>query len=235
MAKKKSIDYRDRLKAIRPFVAFNYDLRQKLTPAQKAKITRYYNALEPILSTSADIHVYRPRSNEGKKAAAKIMPTFSGMKELRAFPIPKPRGQKTRVKVRNGKPIIETAHVKSEFIPLNQHRLAEDPKAEVSAAISGKPYKRYSLAAGETFEVKVTFSPDILPEKIAEYMARYDIDPESPDRVANPRNAKNWSANHHWKNWLFGIYGYSFDNQADLNEYRMARRKQKKQRRKRRK
>jgi hypothetical protein len=51
-----------RLKAIRPFIDFNYDLRKPLSKYQKAKIKTYYDEIDQL--TARPNKVYRPRKKE---------------------------------------------------------------------------------------------------------------------------------------------------------------------------
>lgn len=77
------------MKRLRPFVSFDFDLRNTLDKAAKTKITKYWNALSPGLS---DKHVvYRPRRKDNIKRARDY--TDLTLPGIKAFPINSPTGE----------------------------------------------------------------------------------------------------------------------------------------------
>ena len=67
---KGAINYAQRLKSIRPFVSFNYDLRQPLSSAAKAKITRYYEYIQKL--TVRQHQVYRSSNPDNLRAVQRF-------------------------------------------------------------------------------------------------------------------------------------------------------------------
>lgn len=128
------LSLKDKIKRLRPFVTFNYDLRanleNSLSRSQKAEITRYYNKVAAAIT---DQHiVYRPKTKTNAKKAAKY--TGQTLPKLKAFAINSPSGA-GRVKWRGGEAIIEKAGGFVRTIYPNQTLLATNPRAYLQALL----------------------------------------------------------------------------------------------------
>lgn len=103
--------HKARLKALRPFVTFDYDLRKPLSRYQKRKIKGYYDQLE-ARSTRYD-QTYKPKSKKNLKVALKA----SGQKG-RAWKAAQVRTltENTKVSVKNGKLILSDKDVGKQTV-----------------------------------------------------------------------------------------------------------------------
>lgn len=204
--------YKRRLKAIRPFVNFNYDLRKKLTPAQKGKITRYYNEIKDM--TDGQHYIYRPRSKKNLKLAKTY--TDSNLPDIKVAFIP--THGKAQVKFTKNQMKIKTGNVTETYLPVNKETLVINPLKAAEDAIKGRKEDAFKIQAGK-YEISGTHSAELIGREI--------------ERLGNAYNSGNNSA----ENWLHGVKAYSFQNQADYSSYNIAKeaakRKRTKARRKR--
>lgn len=130
------------MKRLRPFVTFNYDLRNNLetslNTSQKAEITRYYNMIAAAVS---DKHViYRPKNPTNRKRAAKALGQRAP--KLKAFAVNSPTGQ-GRVKLRGDTIAIEKEGGFVRTIYPDQTRLAREPRKYLREILD--PKKRYII------------------------------------------------------------------------------------------
>ena len=191
---KKSL-HSGRLRVIRPYVSFDYDLRRSLTAYQKKKIKKYFDKIQEILSRPGRLTIYRPRSRENRRAVARSQ-GLGSLTELKAVPVV--LAEKPRIRVKKGDVTLETEHVVRRFIPLSAEKLVTDPQKEVDRAISTAPRaKRFSISTGG-FESKVSASRGKIAELIVETQNKYGDS----------------------STWLNGLFAYSFKNQSDYTDYK---------------
>ena len=109
------------LKAIRPFVTFDYNLNQQLTPSQKSKITRYYNQIGRLKARPHK--VYRSKSSDNMSRARDYSQQPKGLPGLKAAFIPTSGGKKVKVHItKNHLKIIEDG-ITLTFINFNKDDL----------------------------------------------------------------------------------------------------------------
>lgn len=217
---KGKVNYAQRLKAIRPFVDFDHDLRKPLSSAAKAQITRYYEYIQKL--TVRPHQVYRSK-DPARLAAVQRFAQHDPGKHLRltvAF-VPNPGTEKMRLRIdKNGRVHGKTENIAKVEIPLDHARLVKEGRPYIDKAINKAPKaKLYVVQAGE-FEVPAAKGRQFITDYVAQLMARYGADQFD-------REDKN---SHYYGNWMFGITGYNFHEQASIEQYRAAQRKQTKQR-----
>lgn len=222
---KGAINYAQRLKAIRPYVSFNYDLRSPLTSAAKAKISRYYNYIDKL--TVRQHQVYRTTNKDNLRAVQRFAqhdPKRYG--QIKVAFVPNAGTERMKLTIgKDGRVRGTTGNIAQIEIPLDAEELAqadEDGTLEdyIDSVIDdAPPAKRYVVQAGE-FEVPSARSRGFITEYVADLMRRYDASKFNPDD-------KN---SHYYGNWMFGLIGYNFHNQDDLAEYRATKRKATKER-----
>jgi len=215
----KGINYSQRLKAIRPFVDFNYDLRRPLSSAAKAKISRYYDYIEKL--TVRPHQIYRARSAKNLRAVQRYAQHDTKHKAIKVAFVPNDGTGRVKVRVsKKGQVSGKSGHLRFFNIAFDAKKLAEQGREYVERKIKNGPVaKRYSIQAGE-FEVASTYLPpgqgaggDIVTQ-VLRHMERYGADKFDPE---NP-------SSHYFGNWLFGVNGYNFAAQAELSQYREAKR-----------
>jgi hypothetical protein len=214
--KKNTRQYREKMKAIRPYVDFNYSLNQPLHSSQKAKINRYFEAFSELQSRTNK--VYRPRKKANLKSAQEFgqnefeqLPGFkvAFLDNNEANPIERIRFTQRGISVTR-------KYFREELLRFNPRALAQDTDKEIARVLALSPGAfTYRIAAGK-FVISQPRRDWQLPDSIKKLMLRYGMDP-SARKHKNDKAAKN----HYWANWLIGIRPMYPQNQDDLNAFRL--------------
>src|SRR4051812_16427516 len=85
-----------RLKEIRRFVEFDYDLRKPLTKSAKSKIKRYHDEITAL--TNRPYQVFRPRSKQHLREAQEFAQHEQFLPKLRVAFIPTDGANKVELK-----------------------------------------------------------------------------------------------------------------------------------------
>jgi hypothetical protein len=219
------INYGQRLRAIRPYVDFDYDLRQPLSSAAKAQITRYYGYIQKL--TVRQHQVYRSKNADNLRAVQRFA-QHDPERYQRLTVAFVPNSGKERMKLRidtKGRVRGKTGSIGQVEIPLDPYDLLEAEENGTAAEYVDRmideapPAKRYVVMAGE-FEVPSARHRGAITAYVVDLMSRYSSD----------RHDENDKNSHHYKNWMFGLIGYNFHAQAQLDEYRTTKRKATKER-----
>lgn len=210
--RKGGINYRQRLKAIRPFVSFNYDLRKPLSSSAKARISRYYEYIQKL--TVRPHQVYRARSVGKLRAVQRFAQHDTKHPALRVAFVPNAGKERMRISVTKHGVRGKTGHIGVYEIPLELERLVTEGRTYIKEAVDDGPeVQRYVVQAG-AFEVPTSTTKRFIVDEVLKYMERYGADKYDE---SDPNS-------HYFGNWLFGLNGYRFHNQAELMEYREAKR-----------
>lgn len=201
--------YRQRMREIRRFVSFDYDLRKPLSSAAKAKINRYYAQIERL--TVRPHQVYRAKKSDNLRAVQRFAQHDRRYKEIKVAFVPTDGKNKARVSVnRKGEVRSKIGYVRMFEIPFDMERLVTEGREYIKEAIDNGPeVKRYVIQAG-AFEVPSTSLRKDIVDDVAKYMSKYGADRYDAD---NP-------SSHYFGNWLFGVNGYTFRAQDELTAYR---------------
>jgi hypothetical protein len=191
-------DYSDKLKELRPFISFDFDLRKKLKPSEKAKITKYYKRLETAKGQA--YRVYRTKNKKTLKILNKIsslnLPGF----KVAIIPNPDPENRYS-VKIKNGSPIFYNRSGEKIYIEFNKTNLIENPEKEINAALSKANGNTFAIACGE-FEYFIRYaSKDNVKTQILKFINEYD----------------DKNSNHYFGRWLNGIYSIKIKNQTKMD------------------
>lgn len=208
-----AIDYSQRLKAIRPFVSFNYDLRKPLASAQKAKINKYYDYIQKL--TIRPHQVFRARTDKKLRAVQRFAQHDSHHRELRVAFVPNAGSERMRISVtKRGEVRGRTGHIRVFEIPLDHMKLVTEGRSYIQRKINeGPDVQRYVIQAG-AFENVGAYAKPFIVDEVLKKMERYGSDKYDAD---DPNS-------HYFGNWLFGLNGYRFRRQEELMAYREARR-----------
>lgn len=232
MPKRRSVnrDYSDKLRAIRKYVEFDFDLRKPLASSQKRKINRYYDAIYAIQARAN--HVFR----SSDKARVRTVQRYS-RNEFEALPQIKVAFMEyndgnTIEKIRfneRGEVSVTYKYFRMDFLEFDQERLAVDPDAEIAETLDrAEPAFTYRIAAGK-YSIERPRSREQLPDEIKRLMNRYGMDP-----TLRAHKDEAAAENHKWENWLTGVIPLYVRNQDELREFRQRdeemRRKRQKQR-----
>lgn len=198
-----------RLKAIRPFVNFDYNLNQPLTPYQKRKIRRYWDQIHRL--TARPHQVYRPRRKDHLKSAQEFAQHTDNLPELKVAFIPTSGSEKVKVRFdKTGNAYTTSEHIKSRLIRIDPKQLVAEGVPYIEKLIADAPEDAFTLLSAE-FEIPIGLSKAVVGMKAAELMEKYG----------------DKDKNNYYANWLFGINAYTFTNQ-EFGVYLLAKQKKKK-------
>lgn len=206
-------DYSAKLRAIRRYVDFDYDLRKPLAPSQKRKIARYAEALREISARSNK--VYRSQDIRRVREVQKLSRNeFENLPGFRVAFVESPEANPVKVRLtKKGKPRLVAQFFEMGFIPFNPRGLAESPEDETKRAMSQSPSKFFRVSTGK-FSIATAFDRNILPGEVAKLVSRYDVDAKDPTKLAGGK-----SLNHHYSRWLNGVISLEVKNQSDLEDF----------------
>ena len=129
---------------------------------------------------------------------------------------------KPKVKIRKGILKVEYKGFRRDAIlfarnAIDNEQLAADPVETVLEMLDGLDYSAYAIIAGLHEVGKGAprmMQADTAADTIKQYINRY-VPGGGSGRNCDP----NDSGSHHWKNWLFGVYGYKFKGPNELLSY----------------
>lgn len=202
-----------RVKQIRPFVDFDFDLRKPATKAQKAKVKRYSDEISKL--TNRPYQVYRPRLRERLRPAQQFSQHESQLPGLKVAFIPTDGKGTTRLRFTKSGIVAQSEYVSIRGISLSIRGLAGDTPEYVARRISGVAASHFTIQAG-AFEIPIPYLPESVPKAVSLLVERYG--------GHGPPDDKEDRENHHWANWLHGLKGYESDNQEDVVAYLMDKR-----------
>ncbi|CAL9981862.1 hypothetical protein VPHD526_0022 [Vibrio phage D526] len=199
---KRNSIHAQRLKAIRPYVNFDFDLRSELTAHQKRKIKQYFDEIDAL--TARPYQVYKPKTKQRLKKAQEFAQHEKHLPGLKVAFIP--NNGKDRAKIRFNKAgdiVATTDHVSTRVLSLDTAELIKDPIGHINKVIKKDPAaKRFTALCGR-YEIPVSQSRATIGRFVANLTAKYSSE----------------DANNFHGNWLHGIAAHHFTNQADYTDY----------------
>jgi len=186
------------IKTIRPFVNFDYDLREVkkygLSKSELNTAIKYYKEIETLKKNN---YVYRPRNKTNLKIA-KQYHNQSKLKNLRVAFIPT-NVEKPKIKVKSGKILVESKNKKEKFLPFNPILLAADAFNHSKELISKESNNsQFQILAGNS-KINIGYTKNELPKAVAELVNKYS----------------------NYANFLSGINVITFRNQSkDKNSFK---------------
>lgn len=214
MPKKHNINgiHAQRLKDIRAFINFDYDLRKPLTKYQKRRIKQYWDEINQL--TARPYQVYRPKSKAHLKEAQQFAQHGKRLPGLKVafIPIANPK-KKTKIRfTKAGKLITETDHVSTQALEFDMTKLIKDPFGHTNDVIKQNTHAKAFSITADQFEIPQTYSRETIANGVLKMAMKYS----------------NEERNNYFGNWMFGLKAHHFKNQADLMEYKSEKAKAKK-------
>lgn len=208
MASKINKRYVDKLKSIRPFVDFNYNInlikKDQISKYDKAKINKYFRLVEELKATVT--YDYRPRRKDHRKAALASR-GISGFTELKVVPIVVTNpNEKPKIKFnKKGELITKTLNVNVISLLFNKSKLIKNTDNHIKETINKAPkdFKRFTVMAGVN-EITGTWPKgELLEKEIKRLMNQYSVT----------------TKNNYFGNWMYGIKAYQFVNQKNEKDF----------------
>lgn len=191
-----------RLKEIRKYVNFDYDLRKPLSNYEKRKIKKYWDEIHAL--TARPYHVYRPRTADHLKKAQEFAQHEKRLPGLKVAFIPTNGTEKPRIRfTKDGEITATTEHVTTRVVQLDMMQLIEREADYIKVVVAENPdAKSFTVLCGR-YEIPVGVSPSRLPAYVGKLTAKYS----------------NVDANNYFGNWLHGLAAHHFKEQASFMEY----------------
>lgn len=194
-----------RLKEIRRFVSFDYDLRKPLNKSAQRKIKKYHDEITAL--TNRPYQVYRPRRADHLHEAQEFAQHEKQLPGLRVAFIPTDGKNKVSLKFTSKGVKGKTKHVEISDVKLSVTQLLINAEKHVNERITGNPAKQYTVQAGR-YEIPQPHLPSTIAKYVAKLVSRY-----------SDAGGVTKDSNHYFGRWLHGLKAYEFDNQAGLMEY----------------
>ena len=193
-----------RFQRIKSFVNFDINLVKPLTKYQKAKIKKYYDAVDAL--TARPFQVYRPRRKDHLKAAQAYSQQTNNLPGLKVAFVPTP-GKKVKVKFsRRGEIVIESDNVKTRNIQFDIDKLLADPENHVKDKIKNREENSFTIRAGD-HEISIGFTKATLPGYISNLTKQYT------------EGGEKFKGYNHAARWLNGVNAHEFKAQEDFFDY----------------
>lgn len=190
----------ERLRAIRPYVSFNYDLRQPLSDAAKRKIKLYHDEITAL--TNRPYQIFRPRNKKHLHDAQAFAQHEADLPQLKVAFLPTDGATKMHLAFRKGGIVARTRNVVMTDVRLSVRQLLRNPEKHVNERIQGNPAKQFTIQAGR-YEIPRPYLPHTVGRAVA--------------RLVNTYNDRD--SNHYFGKWLHGLKAYRFNEQGSLAEY----------------
>lgn len=215
MQKAGQSEHSRRLKAIRPYINFNYDLRSELPASAKRKIKKYYDAIE-ALKARPNIE-YRPRIRARLKEAQQFAQHETHLPGIRVAFIPVGNKATARFKVRKSKKGISFAvrerGIERKSIPFSPRKLIHDPDRHIAEVLAKEPKATHFAIQAGKYEISKALTRGRVAPRVKELMQRYS------KGGAKFKVSRRGRALNHWDQWMHGINAYYFPEQASAAEY----------------
>lgn len=190
-----------RLKEIRPFITFNYDLRTKLSASNKRTIKKYHDAINQL--TARPNRVFRPRRRDHLKTAKQFAQHPKGLPGLKVAFIPLADKDAKIVFDKKRRLVVKTRHVSTHDIQFDFNLLVDDPVKHINDLVNEHPNAKAFTIKADEHEIPGSFSRSMLSQGVIELMEKYG----------------EVSSNNYFGNWLFGAKAHTFKNQSDFNSF----------------
>lgn len=194
-----------RLKQIRKFVDFNYDLRHPLTASQKRKIKVYHDEITAL--TNRPYQVFRAKSKKNLQRAQQFAQHEKRLPGLKVAFIPTDGANRVRMTFNKKEVVAHTKHVTTRHIEFDVAQLLIDPESYVERRIKSVDAGQFTIQAGK-YEIPQGYIKSTVPKAVARLTMRY-----------GEAGGVDEDNNHHFSRWLHGVFAHTFDKQADLVEY----------------
>ncbi len=189
-----------RMKLIRPYVAFNYDLRKPLSKSAKSKIKKYADEVSAL--TNRPFQVVRPRRADHLAAAQEFAQHEKRLPALKVAFVPTNGTEKFVLHYNKGGVKASNSKVEVTLIRLAVSGLLGDAAKYVQNKVRNNPARSYTIKAGK-YEIPQAFDKERIGPAVARFVARYN----------------NEEANNYFGNWLHGVSAYHFKEQDTLQSY----------------
>lgn len=198
-------NYKQAVKVLRPIVnnLDDIDLRKKLTPAQKSRITRTFNEL---YGRDGELNMphgqYRPRNKENEAIARAAF----GVKSKKLKYIPVTGSAKAKAKVIKGKIQTEINGIVIMFEPIDINNFIRDQEREtqrVLDALEKRGVIDFKIQVG-SYQISTVYDRNAAENQLARLAAKYEVGQKVKGKEITEKNS--------YDKWLTGVSGFKSDD-----------------------
>jgi len=199
MATKKVISYKQKMKDIRPFVDFNYNLRENLSSGAKGKIDKYWRELQEAKGQA--YRVYRTKDKKKLKAVQKS--TGLSLKGFKVGIIPNYDPENPySVSFKNDQVILRSKYETKILYPFNKKNLSTNAESEIKNTLERSNAQLFGIQCG-----KFEYRARAMHRKAAAVTALNLVNAYSGITDTGEL------ANNHYSKWLEGFFSIEVTNQ----------------------
>jgi len=205
-------EYSKKLKAIRGYVDFDYDLRKRLHPNSKRKINKYFEAINTIQARPNK--VYRSKNKKRVKEVQSFGRNgFDGLPGIKVAFYESPAANPVKIKFDKKGLHAKGKYFDIRYVPFDLQNLLDNPNGEVNRALNdsgtkGAKYFRLSVGENGQFNIASPRARESVPGFINQLMEKYTK--TTDDGKPN---------NNYWANWLHGLLPMTVKNQTSLDDF----------------
>lgn len=185
-------ELKEKMRKLRKYVAFDYDLRKNIHPNSARKIEKYFDELNALegLNYKSFIGKTKKQTKTAQTISALSLPQF------KFAAIPK-SGEIDIIFDKKGSLKIKGKTSDKTFYPFNQKSLARDPEKEIDRVINQIDEKQIMIYTGDYYYRRADD-----PEKIKSYCLK----------LINRYGVENT------REWLKGLFGVNPTAQFEISE-----------------
>ena len=198
----KRAQYKERAKRMRvlfrdEFSAKNgFDLRKvdSWTPAQKAKVTKYFRVVAPRITGDFVVKRYRRSDNLEAAVRSSLQEKLLPGQTAAAFSVDP--GEDLTVKVREGKAIVARNGMRQLELMFDKAAFLSDPKSEIERVLAETDANVFRIIVGGQKQNKTLTRSDVIDE-IVSLIENY-----SPENIRRDQGQRSFDE------WLNGLIAY---------------------------
>jgi len=198
----KTHNYKDRAKRMRGFFGDGfkakdgYDLRKinSWTPAQKAKVTRYFRVIAPRITGEFIVKRYRIPENREAAIVASLQEELLPGQTAAAFSVDP--GEKINIKIKRGKATVKRGGIEQIKMTFDKQAFLEDPDAEIDRLLAETDANVFRILVGGQQQNKTLTRADVKDE-IVRLVRKY-----APENIQRDHRQRPFDE------WLNGLVAY---------------------------
>jgi len=198
----KKQQYAERAKRMRPIfrdmfsAKSGFDLRSpdSWTPAQKAKVTKYFRVVAPNITGDFEVKRYRIPENMAAAVDASLQEKPLKGQTGAAFRVDP--GEKLEIKIKHGVATVKQFGIRRIKLKFDKKKFLQDPKAEVNRVMQQTDAQVFRVLVGGQGQ-NTTLNRNEVMDEIMRLVEKYD-----------PRNIRTDQAQRPFTDWLNGLIAY---------------------------
>lgn len=205
-------EYSDKLKSIRSYVNFDYDLRKPLHANSKRKIDRYFDAIHAIQARPNK--VYRSKNKQRVKEVQEFGRNgFEGLPGITVGFYESSKANPITLRFDKKGLVAKGKYFDIRYVPFRLKQLVENPDKELKRALAdpgaqGANWFRVAVGEGGQYSIPSPTSRNTVANNVKRLMTQYSDVKDNGEKAAN-----------HYTKWLHGLLPMTAKNQTEVAEF----------------